>query len=148
MIRALAAAVVASSVVLACSPERREEPPPVPMCEVRFAAPDGFAPLEPFEEPYDDRIGVRLGFRAEDEREFHVFAGIRGELGEGLPEAGTVPLVDGGRASLVGDGRVWMAIWELGDRCDPRAVLGTGFRRAGFLRALVDAGLTPAAGAT
>jgi hypothetical protein len=113
------------------------------VCEVRFAAPEGFAPLEPFREGYDDRIGLRLGFRDARDREFHVFAGIPGEFGEGLPPAGTLALVGGRSATLVGQGLVWIAVWEEGDRCDPRAVLANGFRRRAFERALREAGLAP-----
>lgn len=126
----------------ACGGEH-QVPPPIPMCEVPFAAPAGFAPLERIEQPFPDRIGVRLGFRGAEDREFHVFAGIRGEFGEGLPDAGTLELVDGGEAALIGDGAVWIATWRLADRCDPRAVIGTGFGRRSFVRALADAGLVP-----
>ena len=116
------------------------------MCEVRFAAPSGFAPLETFEQRYEDRIGVRLGFRDAARREFHVFAGIPGEFGEGLPDAGELTLAEGNTGLLVGTGRVWMVTWTQGDVCDPRAVLGNGFRRKAFEAALVDAGVAPALG--
>jgi hypothetical protein len=109
-------------------------------CEVRFAAPQGFRPLEPFEEEYADRVGLRLGFR-DAGREFHVFAGIPGEFGEGLPDAGRLGLTEGRIADLLGRGEVWVAIWDEGDVCDPRVVLGNGFSRDGFVRALVDAGI-------
>jgi hypothetical protein len=118
---------------------------PLVVCGVRFAAPAGFDPLEAFEEEYPDHIGVRLGFRDERGREFHVFAGIPGEFGEGLPAAGSVPLTEGRVGSLAGRARVWVLTWEEGGRCDPRAALGNGFTREGFDAALVDAGLAPAA---
>jgi hypothetical protein len=117
--------------------------PPV-VCGVRFAAPAGFDPLEPFEEEYPDHVGVRLGFRDEGGREFHVFAGIPGEFGEGLPAAGSVPLTEGRRGSLAGRAKVWVLTWEEGGLCDPRAVLGNGFTREEFGDALADAGLAPA----
>ena len=117
--------------------------PPV-MCGVRFAAPAGFDPLEAFEEEYPDHVGVRLGFRDERGREFHVFAGIPGEFGEGLPAAGSVPLTEDRVGSLAGRARVWVLTWEEGGRCDPRAALGNGFTRGEFQAALVDAGLAPA----
>jgi hypothetical protein len=139
-------ALVLVALILAGCRREHQEPPPIPTCEVRFAAPAGFEPLEPIEQRFPDRIGVRLGFRDAQDREFHVFAGIRGEFGEGLPDAGALALVDGGEAVLIGDGAVWIATWRLGDRCDPRAVIGTGFGRRPFLRALVDAGLVPATG--
>ncbi len=140
-------ALVLAALILAGACRREHQgPPPIPMCEVRFAAPAGFQPLEPIEQRFPDRIGVRLGFRDAQDREFHVFAGIRGEFGEGLPDAGALALVDGGEAVLIGDGAVWIATWRIGDRCDPRAVIGTGFGRRSFVRALADAGLVPAMG--
>jgi hypothetical protein len=112
------------------------------VCEVRFAAPDGFAPLERFEEEtYSDHVGVRLGFRDQQDREFHVLAGIPGEIGEGLPVAGEIELTEGRTAQLLGEDRVWIALWTEDDRCDPRAVIGNGFSRETFEDALADAGL-------
>jgi hypothetical protein len=141
--RAAAALVL---VLCACTPGRDEpERRDLVECGVRFAAPSGFEPLEPFEEEYPDRIGLRLGFRDDRRREFHVFAGIPGEFGEGLRDAGTLELTEGRTATLLGREEVWVAIWEEGGVCDPRAVLGNGFSRAGFVRALVDAGLAPGA---
>ena len=112
------------------------------VCAVRFAAPSGFEPLETFEETtYPDHIGVRLGFRDEERREFHVLVGIPGEIGEGLPSAGDLELAEGRTARLVGQDRVWIVIWTEGDLCDPRAVIGNGFSRDEFVGALEDAGL-------
>jgi hypothetical protein len=138
-----ALAVIASLALAACG-HASVERPPAPECEVRFAAPSGFAPTETFEERYPDRIGVRLGFRDVAHRELHVFAGIRGEFGEGLPDAGTIEMTDGLTGTLVGRDDVWFLTWTLGDRCDPRVVLGNGFSRKAFQATLVDAGLAPA----
>jgi hypothetical protein len=113
------------------------------VCGVRFAAPAGFDPLEPFEEQYADHVGLRLGFRDVGGREFHVFAGIPGEFGEGLPAAGSVPLTEGRSGKLAGRAEVWVLTWEERGRCDPRAVLGNGFTREEFQAALADAGLAP-----
>lgn len=112
------------------------------VCDVRFDAPEGFEALEPFEERYPDRVGVRLGFRDAEDRELHAFAGIPGEFGEGLPGAGTLELA-GGRIGRLSGGahRVWVVTWEEGDRCDPRAVLGNGFGRDAFVAALERAGV-------
>jgi hypothetical protein len=112
-----------------------------PICELRFAAPAGFAPLDAFEEEYPDHVGVRLGFRDPQGREFHVLVGIPGEIGEGLPTAGELELTEERTAQLVGRDDVWIAIWDEDDRCDPRAVIGNGFTRETFEEALVDAGL-------
>lgn len=127
----------------ACTGERGAPEGPV-VCGVRFAAPAGFAPLEPFEEDYRDHVGVRLGFRDERGREFHVFAGIPGEFGEGLPAAGGVELTEGRSGLLAGKDEVWVVTWQEGPPCDPRAVLGNGFSRRAFLGALADAGLAAA----
>jgi hypothetical protein len=112
-----------------------------PICELRFAAPAGFAPIDSFEEEYPDHVGVRLGFRDPQGHEFHVLVGIPGEIGEGLPTAGELELTEGRTAQLVGRDDVWIAIWDEDDRCDPRAVIGNGFTRETFEEALVDAGL-------
>lgn len=112
-----------------------------PVCEVRFAAPSGFAPLEPFEEPYPDHVGVRLGFRDDERREFHVLVGIPGEFAEGLSVVGDLALSEGRTGVLVGRDDVWIVTWDEGDLCDPRAVIGNGFTQDGFEDALEDAGL-------
>ena len=95
-----AAAFVSSVLTLvACGGGAASQPPSTsdrPTCEVSFVTPPGFERTDTFEEPYPDRIGVRLGFRDEAGRELHAFAGIPGEFGEGLPDAGTVVLVGGG----------------------------------------------------
>jgi hypothetical protein len=133
---------LALAVALAgCTASEPAEPEDRLVCEVRFAAPAGFAPLDPFEEEYRDHVGVRLGFRDPQGREFHVLVGIPGEIGEGLPAAGQLELTEGRSAELVGRDDVWIAIWDEGDRCDPRAVIGNGFTQETFKEALADAGL-------
>lgn len=127
-----------------------EEPasgtPAIPVCEVPMEAPTGFEPLERFEEEYPDHVGVRLGYRDPQRREVHLFAGIPGEFGEGLPLGGNVELAGGGTASLLGKGRqAWLAVWEEGDVCDPRVVLTNGFTRRELLDLLEDAGLASGA---
>lgn len=142
------AAVFVSSVLTlaACAggggspPEAAPTGPPV--CDTRFAPPAGFEPTETFKEEYPDRIGVRLGYADQDGRELHAFAGIPGEFGEGLPDAGTVRLA-GGRSGQLSGGpnEVWVVSWEEGGACDPRAVLGSGFDRRAFLAVLEGSGL-------
>jgi hypothetical protein len=139
--RGLALALVVA--LCGCTGSETVEPDDRPVCDVRFAAPAGFAPLDSFEEEYPDHVGVRLGFRDPQEREFHVLVGIPGEIGEGLPTAGELELTEGRTAELVGRDDVWIAIWDEDDRCDPRAVIGNGFTRETFGEALVDAGLVP-----
>jgi hypothetical protein len=135
----LALAIIA---LAACGGPDEEVRDDRPVCEVRFAAPSGFEPLDAFEETtYPDHIGVRLGFRDEDRREFHVLVGIPGEIGEGLPSAGELELSEGRTARFLGEDDVWIVVWEEDDRCDPRAVVGNGFTRESFQEALADAGL-------
>ncbi|HET7929394.1 MAG TPA: hypothetical protein VFM40_07570 [Actinomycetota bacterium] len=112
------------------------------VCEVSFVTPPGFERTDTFEERYPDRIGLRVGFRDESGRELHAFAGIPGEFGEGLPEAGTVELVGGRTGRLAGGPhRVWVLTWDEGGLCDPRAVLGRGFDQREFLDLLALAGV-------
>ncbi len=116
-----------------------------PTCEVTFVTPAGFERTDTFEDPYADRVGVRVGFRDENGRELHAFAGIRGEFGEGLPDGGTVELASGGTGRLAGGvHRVWVLVWDEGGICDPRVVLGKGFDRRAFLATLEQAGIVAA----
>jgi hypothetical protein len=141
-----AAAFVTSVLMLvACGGGAASQPPPTSdrtTCEVSFVTPPGFERTDTFEESYPDRVGVRLGLRDEAGRELHAFAGIPGEFGEGLPDAGTVELVTGGIARLAGGvHEVWVLVWDEGGLCDPRVVLGRGFERSGFLELLERAGV-------
>jgi hypothetical protein len=110
-------------------------------CAPVFEAPAGFEALETFEETYPDHVGVRLGYRDEQRRELHAFAGIPGEFGEGLPDAGEIPLTRGRTGHLFGRGTVWVLVWDEGDICDPRAVLGNGLDRRSFLGSLERSGI-------
>lgn len=143
--RGALAVVLALTAMAACRPVPRGDPGPEeagPTCEVAVRAPEGFAALTPFREEYEDHVGVRLGFRDDRGRELHAFAGIPGEFGEGLPAAGTVELGVGRTGLLSGAGRVWVVEWSQGGPCDPRAALGNGFGREGFLDALEAAGIS------
>lgn len=140
------AAVFVSSVLTlaACSGGAASAPgntgPPV--CDAPFAPPAAFEPTETFKEEYPDRVGVRLGYADQEGRELHAFAGIPGEFGEGLPDAGAVRLAGGWNGRLSGGpNEVWVVSWEEGGACDPRAVLGSGFDRRGFLAVLEGSGL-------
>ena len=132
--------LLAAVVMAACGNGEERPVDDRPVCEVRFAAPGGFEPLPAFEEDYPDHVGVRLGFRDQG-RQFHVLAGIPGEIGEGLPVVGSVELTEGRTARLLGRDDVWIVVWEENDRCDPRAVIGNGFSRRTFREALAEAGL-------
>ena len=110
-------------------------------CAPVFDAPTGFEPLETFEEEYPDHVGVRLGYGDEEGRELHAFAGIPGEFGEGLPDAGEVSLTNGRTGQLFGRGTVWVLVWAEGGACDPRAVLANGLGRRAFLSSLERSGI-------
>ncbi|HJS27450.1 MAG TPA: hypothetical protein VJ913_10035 [Actinomycetota bacterium] len=110
-------------------------------CAPMFEAPTGFEALGSFEEEYPDHVGVRLGYRDQEGRELHAFAGIPGEFGEGLPDSGDVALTHGRTGDLFGHGNVWVLVWDEGGPCDPRAVLANGFDRRSFLACLERSGI-------
>lgn len=131
--------------LVACARDASSDvPAPTPgtiRCAPAFEAPTGFEPLETFEEVYPDHVGVRLGYRDGEGRELHAFAGIPGEFGEGLPDAGDVALTHGRTGHLFGDRTVWVLVWDEGGACDPRAVLGNGLGRRSFLASLERSGI-------
>ena len=101
-----------------------------------------------FEEPYPDRVRgtARVSGSLGPARELHAFAGIPGEFGEGLPDAGTV-VARWGRDRAP---RRWRppclgcSVWDEGGPCDPKVVLGRGFERRAFLETLERAGVIAA----
>ena len=119
-------------------PNRSSGPPP---CETGFTPPEGFHPTERFTELYSDHLGVRQGYRDDLGRELHVFAGIPGEFGEGLPPAGSATVTTGQTAVLLGQDEVWVLSWDTAGPCAARAVLGNGFERREFLGTLQEAGV-------
>jgi hypothetical protein len=137
---AVAAAVVAGP---ACS--RAGEPPdPTPSrCDVGLAVPDGFRVTGTMEDPYPDRIGVRLDLRADGGRELHYFAGIPGEFGEGLPGRGWIDVRGGETGKLAGADTTWVLAWGSGTPCTPVVVLGNGMERRAFMDLLANAGALP-----
>ncbi|HZD80999.1 MAG TPA: hypothetical protein VE646_13295 [Actinomycetota bacterium] len=68
-------------------------------------APVGFAQSELAEDPYQDHVGVRVGYVDDSGRELHVFSGIPGEFGEGLPQVDQLS-ASGSPAALLGRGKV------------------------------------------
>lgn len=146
-VAALLIALAPAAVMGACRTDLADgASEPVPVCEVEIAPPAGMEPLETFRERFADHVGVRLGFRDPRGRELHAFAGIPGEFGEGLPAAGEVELVQGRTGLLTGSDRVWVVEWTQGGPCDPRAALGNGFGREGFLDVLRSSGIAAASG--
>lgn len=144
MTRSAAAFVAGIVGLVACARGGSGEPSPaaeVIACAPVFEVPTGFEPLGSFEEEYPDHVGVRQGYRDEEGRELHAFAGIPGEFGEGLPDAGEIPLAHGLSGRLFGRGSVWVLVWDEGGACDPRAVLGNGLDRRAFLASLERSGI-------
>lgn len=137
----LGSPLVVLAFAAACTVGGAPPAPPEPReCRLAFEAPEGFTDLESFREEYADHVGTRAGFVDDRGRELHAFAGIPGEFGEGLPDAGEVALPSGGTGAMAGDDRIWVVQWSEGGPCDPRAVLGNGLSRRRFL-ALVARGL-------
>ncbi len=137
-------AVVVSAACSGGGPTRGRPEGPA-RCEAAFEAPPGFRVVGSLEDPYPDRVGIRVGLASTDGREIHYFAGIPGEFGEGLPVAGSVEAATGIQAVLRGTGRTWVLSWETPGPCGRRAVLGNGFGRRGFLGTLREAGVIPGA---
>lgn len=142
---ARASAAVALALMLACrggaTPESASVPTDQPKCEAGFVPPVGFRATETFEDPSADRVGVRLSFRDDQGRELHVFAGIRGEFGEGLPLAGPLELGSGEEVLLLGEDETWVIAWDLGGPCGSHAVVGNGFAKQGFIDVLEASGV-------
>lgn len=113
------------------------------VCELRLTPPVTFEPLPSFEEEYRDHVGVRLGYRDPERRELHFAAGIPGEWTEGMAETRPFTVTGDGEGVLAGDPdrNVWIVMWDQGDACDPRVVLGNGFGKQEFLELLRDAGI-------
>jgi hypothetical protein len=145
-VRRLFGTVLAAVVAVAGSACSRSGDPPVPSpsrCEVDLEVPEGFRVTGTIEDPYPDRIGVRIDLRADGGRELHYFAGIPGEFGEGLPEHGSVDIRGGETGELLGDRTTWVLAWGSGTPCSPVVVLGNGIDRQAFMELLASAGALP-----
>ena len=143
-IAVLAAAIVVGACASGRSADAERDDDAVPTCEAGFSTPAGFHPTGSLEDPYADHVGIRLDFADDENRELHYFAGIPGEFGEGLPSAGTVPVAADLEGVLQGSEGTWVLTWRGPGPCGVRAVLGSGFDRAGFLETLERAGIIPA----
>lgn len=142
----LLGAVLVTAVLAGCGREAPHGHSPTEgetRCEAGFTTPEGFEPTETLEDPYPDHVGIRLGFRSDDGRELHYFAGIPGEFGEGLPDAGRVEVALGLDGPLQGSDRVWVLSWRAPGPCGVRAVLGSGFTRTEFIETLERAAIVP-----
>jgi hypothetical protein len=89
------------------------------------------------EEP--DHVAVRKEYRDRRGRLLVYLLGLSGEVGEGLPFLREVGLVTGQPARFLGRDGNWTIVWEEGFPCSQMAVVGNGFGREDFVRALVEA---------
>jgi hypothetical protein len=148
-VRRLLGVVLAGAVVVGpgCSESGAPSDPSPSRCEVGLAVPDGFRVTGGLQDPYPDRVGVRIDLGDDGGRELHYFAGIPGEFGEGLPERGEMTVRGGGTGELAGEGTTWVIEWGSGSPCTPVVVLGTGMDRRAFTDVLRSAGALPEASA-
>jgi hypothetical protein len=132
-------AIAAVLVLGGCGGEAPADDEP-PRCDVPFTVPPGFEVTGGIEDPYPDRLGVRVDMRGDAGRELHFFVGIPGEFGEGLPDAGTLQAAGGGGGTLLGRDDVWVFLAGTGSGCADTAVLGSGMQRPAFIELLREAG--------
>jgi hypothetical protein len=131
--------LVALSVLAGCTGRTAEQQTTLPSptkCHQLAVAPTGFKVTETVEERYPDHIGIRITFRDDHGRLLHSFTGVPGEYGEGLPVAGSAHLASGEDVSLIGEDQTWVVAWDTGGLCGAHALIGNGFTREGFIRAL------------
>jgi hypothetical protein len=136
--------LVALSVLAGCTGRTAEQQTALPSstkCRPLAVAPSGFKVMETVEERYPDHIGIRITFRDDHGRLLHSFTGVPGEYGEGLPVAGSAHLVSGGDVPLIGKDQTWVIAWDTGGLCGAHALIGNGFTREGFVRALEASGV-------
>lgn len=86
-----------------------------------------------------DHVAVRKEYRDPQGRLLVYLLGVSGEVGEGLPFRGRVPLASGRTARFLGRGANWVLVWKDRFPCRQMAVVGNGFAREGFLRVVVEA---------
>jgi hypothetical protein len=131
--------LVALSVLAGCTGRTAEQQTTLPSptkCHHPAVAPSGFKETETVEERYPDHIGIRITFRDEHGHLLHSFTGVPGEYGEGLPVAGSAHLASGEDVSLIGEDQTWVVAWDTGGLCGAHALIGNGFTREGFIKAL------------
>jgi hypothetical protein len=114
------------------------KPRPVPketICRIALETPAEFRPAGRQRIPDTNRVAVRETYRSSRGQTLTLFAGVRGEFGEGMRFYGRVSR-ETGTARLYGKGSNWVLIWRSPGPCGPRAVIGERFSRAGFLDVL------------
>ena len=123
-------------------PEPR--PPDHPTgCRIDLQPPDGFHRAGSQHIRERDRVAVRETYRSKEGQVLTLFAGIRGEFGEGMHFYGRIRRTNG-TARLYGAGSNWVLIWQSPSPCGPRAVIGERFSRRDFREALRAMNVIPA----
>ena len=136
--------LVALSALAECTGRTAEQQTALPSptkCRALAVAPSGFKVTETVEERYPDHIGIRITFRDDRGRRLHSFMGVPGEFGEGLPVAGSAQLASGEHVSLIGKDQTWVIAWDAGGLCGAHALIGNGFTKGGFIKALMVSGV-------
>ena len=149
---AIAGLVAAAVLGASCSgdagppaPSRPSKEADRPRCDVAPGeVPEGFLLRRQRDRPHRDHVGVHRVFVAPDGRRLDYLLGVIGEVGEGLPLAGSVELGSGQPARLAGRGKTWTLVWVQNPPCRQGAVVAAGMGRRELLRILRRAGLLAA----
>jgi hypothetical protein len=104
---------------------------------------EGYVLFRRGERRYHDHLGVRMEFRDPSGRRIYFLLGIPGEVGEGLPLAGTPRLLDGSVGRLLGEEDRWALVWQGDPPCEDMAVVGNLISKSAFRRALRAASILP-----
>ena len=104
-------------------------------CQIDIQPPAEFRQAGRQRIPDTNRVALRETYRSSRGQTLTLFAGVRGEFGEGMRFYGRVSR-ETGTARLYGKGSNWVLIWRSPGPCGPRAVIGERFSRAGFLDVL------------
>jgi len=146
-VRSARAAALAAVVAVACSgeptPRTRPEPPGPVACVPPGTGLEGYVLIRRGEWRYHDHLGVRMEFRDPSGRRIYFLLGIPGEVGEGLPMAGALRLLDGSVGRFLGEEDRWALVWQGDPPCEDLAVVGNLISEAAFRRALRAASILP-----
>ena len=112
-------------------------------CGARPIVPPGYEPLGSTDVEGADRLGVREELRGPEGRRLIFHLGVRPDVERGLPKVDELPLATLGSGRLRGRGGDWVFAWEQQFPCVHMAVVGTGFDRRSFVRALGFAQIIP-----
>ena len=145
-IRGVVVLAVLGAIVPACAKQTVADRPEArgpTRCSPPIEAPAGFELVESLEDPYSDHVGVRVSLRDADGDELHLFSGIPGEFGEGLPLDSNVT-VGGVQGRLLGQDGVWVIAWTGDGPCGVKAILSNGLSRKDFLDVVEPGSIEPA----